>query len=97
MGKPTLKGCLIFYSKIFIYYLYLFNIDLYLFKLQKYCVFNLPVYYFLPQKKINEFLILLPLKGICRYMQKGNDSAKNTEKEKLYLEQVIARATFQNF
>lgn len=30
-------------------------------------------------------------------MQKGNDSAKNTEKEKLYLEQVIARATFQNF
>lgn len=59
--------------------------------------FNLPVYYFLPQKKINEFLILLPVKGICRYIQKGNNSAKSTEKEKLYLEQVISRATFQNF
>ena len=37
---------------------------------------------------------LFPVKGICRYMQKENDSAKSTKKEKLYLEQVIARATF---
>lgn len=30
-------------------------------------------------------------------MQKGNDSAKSTEKETVYLEQVISRDTFQNF